>query len=276
MAQRIIALELVGDRVRAAVAERSWNSFALAGVYDKVRADDEGDLSGALSRLVVEAGQPDIVISALPVDRVVKRVLELPFKDGRRLHQVVPFALEEHLPFPVDNGTVAFTRIGREGDHTLVMAAMVRKTDLQQHLDLLQKAGLDPKTVTLAPLALAAMFTRAKNGNGNGAKPMAHLVVEGDESSTSVVLVDLGGTPRSLRSMPAGLMMSDGSAVSPDAAAPILNSVRQNPLAHGAESEQTEGIPAGAAAASPQGRRPLSEKTALSAAHSGALDCTGL
>ena len=147
-------------------------------------------MSGALSRLVVEAGQPDIVISALPANLAVKRLLELPFKDARRLHQTVPFALEEHLPFPVDNGTVAFTRVGREGDHTLVMAAMVRKTDLQNHLGLLQKAGLDPKTVTLAPLALAAMFTRAKNGNG--AKPMAHLVVEGDESSTSVVLVDLG------------------------------------------------------------------------------------
>jgi len=212
MAQRILALEFAGDRVRAAVAERSWNSFTLAGVYDKIRADDEGDLAGALSRLVVEAGQPDIVISALPADLVVKRLLELPFKDARRLHQVVPFALEEHLPFPVDDGAVAFTRVGREGDHTLVMAAMVRKTDLQHHLDLLLKAGLDPKTVTLAPLALAAMLTRAKNGNG--AKPMAHLVVEGDEDSTSVVLVDLGGTPRAIRSMQGGLMMSDGSAVS--------------------------------------------------------------
>ena len=175
----------------------------------------------------------------MPADRVVKRLLELPFKDARRLHQVVPFALEEHLPFPVDNGTVAFIRVGREGDHTLVMAAMVRKTDLQQHLDLLQKAGLDPKTVTLAPLALAAMYTRTKNGNG--AKPMAHLVVEGDESSTSVVLVDLGGTPRALRSMHGGLMMSDGSAVSQDAAAPILNSVRQTLLAHGEDDRPDRG-----------------------------------
>jgi hypothetical protein len=278
MAQRILALELVGDRVRAAAAERSWNSFTLAGVYDKVRADDEGDMSGALSRLVVEAGQPDIVISALPVDRVVKRLLDLPFKDGRRLHQVVPFALEEHLPFPVDNGTVAFTRVGREGDHTLVMAAMVRNTDLQQHLDLLQKAGLDPKTVTLAPLALAAMFTRAKNGNGNGngAKPMAHLVVEGDESSTSVVLVDVGGTPRALRSMPGGLMMSDGSAVSQDAAAPILNSVRQTLLAHGEEADQTEVILAGAAAGYPKVRGLLSDSLAMSVRDGGAFDYTGL
>jgi Type II secretion system (T2SS), protein L/Fimbrial assembly protein (PilN) len=274
MAQRILALELSGDRVRAAVAERSWNSFTLAGVYDKVRADDEADLSGALSRLVVEAGQPDIVISALPVDRVVKRLLELPFKDGRRLHQVVPFALEEHLPFPVDNGTVAFIRVGREGDHTLVMAAMVRKTDLQQHLDLLQKAGLDPKIVTLAPLALAAMLTRNKNGNGN--KPVAYLVVEGDELSTSVVLVDLGGTPRAMRSMPAGLMMSDGSPVTQDAAAPILNSVRQTLLAHGEEADQTDVIVAGAAAAYPKVRGMLSDSLAMSVRDGGAFDYTGL
>ena len=188
MAQRILALELVGDRVLAAVAERSWNSFNLTGMYDKVRADDEADLSGALSRLIAETGQPDIVISALPAERVAKRLLELPFKDARRLHQVVPFALEEHLPFPVDNGAVAFTRVGREGDNTLVMAAVAPKAEVQRHLDLLKKAGLDPKTVTLAPLALAAMLTRAQNG----AKPMAHMVVESDESSTSVVLVDLG------------------------------------------------------------------------------------
>ncbi len=266
----------MGDRVRAAAAERSWNSFTLAGVYDKVRADDEADLSGALSRLVVEAGQPDIVISALPADRVAKRLLELPFKDARRLHQVVPFALEEHLPFPVDDAAVAFTRVGREGDHTLVMAAMVRKTDLQHHLDLLQKAGLDPKTVTLAPLALAAMFTRAPNGTSNGSKPMAHLVVEGDESSTAAVLVDLGGTPRAMRSMPGGLMTPDGSVVSQEAAAPILNLLRQTLLAHGEEVEQTEVIVAGAAAAYPKVRGLLSDSLAMSVRDGGAFDYTGL
>jgi hypothetical protein len=151
---------------------------------------------------------------------------------------------------------------------------MVRKTDLQHHLDLLQKAGLDPKTVTLAPLALAAMFTRTKNGNG--AKPMAHLVVEGDESSTSVVLVDLGGTPRALRSIVGGLMMSDGSVVSEDAAAPILNSVRQTLLANGEEADQTEVIVAGAAAAYPKVRGLLSDSLAMSVRDGSAFDYSGI
>ena len=272
MAQRILALEISGDRVRAAVANRSWNSFHLAGVYEKFRANDETDMGGALSRLVVESGEPDIVISALPSDRVVKRLLELPFKDARRLHQVVPFALEEHLPFPVDNGAVAFSRFGQVNGHTLVMAAMVRKIDLQHHLDLLARAGLDPKTVTLAPLALAAMFTRSRNG----AKPQAHLVVEGDESSTSVVLVDLAGTPRVLRSMRGGLMMSDGSAVSQEAAGPILNSVRQTLLAQGEEMDQTEVIMAGAASAFPTVRGLISDSLSMSVRDGGAFDYTGL
>ena len=271
MAQRILALEISGDRVRAAIADRSWNSFKLAGVYENFRANDETDMSGALARLVAETGEPDIVISALPSDRVVKRLLELPFKDARRLHQVVPFALEEHLPFPVDNGAVAFSRFGQQGNHTLVMAAMVRKTDLQHHLDLLAKAGLDPKTVTLAPLALAAMFTRSRNG----AKPMAHLVVEGDESSTSVVLVDLAGTPRALRSMPAGLMMSDGSAVSQDAAGPILNSVRQTLLSGAEEIDQTDVIVAGAASAFPTVRGLISDSLSMAVLDGGAFDYSG-
>lgn len=254
--------------MRAASAERSWNSFQLTGVFEKERAPDEPDLSGALSRLAVEAGEIDIVISALPSDQVAKRLLELPFKDGRRLHQVVPFALEEHLPFPVDNGAVAFSRVGQRDGHSLVMAAMVRKTDLQQHIDLLAKAGLDPKMVTLAPLALAALIGRARNG----AVPTAHMVVEGDDCSTTLVLVDESGTPRALRSIHGGLMTADGTAVSSDEASSILNSLRQTLLAHGGELEQTDIILAGAAGTLPQLRSLLADSLALAVRDGGDLD----
>jgi Tfp pilus assembly PilM family ATPase len=108
MGQRILALELGGDRVRAAMADRTWNSFQLIGAYEQQRAGDESDLSGAIARVLRAAGTPDMVISALPGEFVAKRLLTLPFNDNRRLQQVVPFALEEHLPFPVDDAAVAF------------------------------------------------------------------------------------------------------------------------------------------------------------------------
>src|ERR1700678_1951906 len=165
MGQRVIALELAGEYVRAAVADRSWNSFALLGVFEQVRADDEADLSGPLARVISAAGRPDVLISALPGEFVAKRLLELPFTDKRRLNQVVPYALEEHMPFAIDDAAVAFTRVGREDNKTLVLAALARRVDLEKHLDLLGHAGLDPKIVTLAPFALAGILARSRNGS---------------------------------------------------------------------------------------------------------------
>jgi len=127
MAQRILALEMAGDQVRAAVAERTWDTFKLLDTFEAERNSGEPDMSGALSRLVAEAGHPDIVISALPGELVANRVLSLPFKEDRKLRQVVPFALEEHLPFPVDDAVATFTRIGQDSEGTIVLAAVVRK-----------------------------------------------------------------------------------------------------------------------------------------------------
>src|SRR5438876_4813268 len=149
MGQRILALELGVDRVRAAVAERGYKTLELLGVYEEARREDEPDLVGAITRVASDAGESDIVISALPGEFVAKRLLTLPFTDRHRLQQVVPFALEEHLPFAVDDAAVTFARVGYEGANSLVIAAFARKDDLRHHLELLARAGLDPKTVTL-------------------------------------------------------------------------------------------------------------------------------
>jgi type II secretory pathway component PulL len=152
MGERIMALELAGERVRAAVADRTWNALELIGAWEQARREGEADLVPAIARLIDAAGHPDVLVSALPGEFVAKRLLTLPFSDRRRLAQVVPFALEEHLPFPVDDAAVAFARVGREDGKTLVIAAFARKDDLKSHLELLSRAGLNPKTVTLGTL----------------------------------------------------------------------------------------------------------------------------
>jgi Type IV pilus assembly protein PilM len=272
MPQRILAVELAGNRVRAAVAERSWNSFQFIGVFEGQRASDEPDLSAALARLVQRSGTPDIVVSALPSQLVAKRLLELPFADSRRLNQVVPFALEEHLPFAVDGAIVAFARVGRDDSKALVLAAFARKQDVQHHLDLLHKAGLDPKTVTLAPYALAALFARARNG----AEPRPHLVVETDDSSTSVVLMDAAGIPRAMRTIGLGLIGADGSLTAPNEAAPVLNALRQTMLAHAADVEPHDLIVTGPGAAVPRVRSLLADALAVVVREAGEFDCSAM
>ena len=44
MGQRIMALELTGERVRAALADRTWNALELIGAWEQERRQDEADL----------------------------------------------------------------------------------------------------------------------------------------------------------------------------------------------------------------------------------------
>jgi type II secretion system protein L len=244
MGQHILAIEMGTERVRAALVDRSFKSMQLLGLFEEARAADEADLSGAVSRIIKAAGPRDVVITALPAEYVAKRLLRLPFTDRRRLQQVVPFALEEHLPFAVDDAAVAFARVGRDGDETLVVAAVARKVDLQRHLEMLARAAVDPKTVTLSTFALAGFLTRAHNGNN-----AAYLVVELDEANTSMVLIDANGTPRAMRTVKRGF---DGSPrpAGTQLDNPMLSMVRQTLLAHRGEQALPELVLAGPAAGS--------------------------
>lgn len=79
MAQRILAIEMAGDSVRGALAERNWNSLTMLEVVEEHRGPDEDDLAPALARLLDDAGKPDLILSALPGELVVQRMLSLPF-----------------------------------------------------------------------------------------------------------------------------------------------------------------------------------------------------
>ena len=142
MAQRILALEIADDRIEAALGERAWSSFALLGTYQAQRAEDETDLAPALQRLLSQSGIPDIVISALPGELVAKRLPPCPSKTIAKSSEAVPFALEEHLPFGVEDALVAYMPLLRDGKNSLVLAALVKKDDMRAHLDLLATAIL--------------------------------------------------------------------------------------------------------------------------------------
>jgi general secretion pathway protein L len=245
MGQRILALEIGDGRVRAALADRTFKSLDLLGVYEEAQNTDEADLSAAIARVSAAAGPADVVISALPGEFVAQRLLTLPFSDRRKLQQTVPFALEEHLPFAVDDAAVAFARVGREDSNSLVIAAFARKEELRRHLDLLARAGLDPKVVTLGSLALAGFLARARNGKGG-----SHLVLDIDDSTTSLVLIDAAGAPRAMRTIRHGLDGHRPTLSSQAAGAnAILGAVRQTLLSHSSEDGAPRLVLAGSAAA---------------------------
>src|SRR5882724_13028298 len=102
MPNRILALDPHGAHLTAVVVETSFHSYQIVGHYAEAR-NPSIPLSDQLRTFV--ARHPltaDTVLSALPGNAVSFRVLDLPFRDWRRLAQTVPFELEGQLPFTVE------------------------------------------------------------------------------------------------------------------------------------------------------------------------------
>jgi hypothetical protein len=180
---------------------------------------------------------------------------------------VVPFALEEHLPFPVDDAVVAFTRVGVGTGSTRVVAALARRDDLKNHLDLLGRVGIDPRTVTLSELAIARLLARSQN-----ALTTAHLLMDIEPTSTSMVLLDSDGTPRAVRTVNAGINPEDEGPMAEAQANSILGVARQTLLAHSSEVDGLDIILAGSAAGIPLLREELAAALSLSVRDAAEFD----
>jgi general secretion pathway protein L len=153
MPNRILALDAHGVQLIAVVVETSFRSYQIVGHFAEPR-DPSRPLGEQLRTFVQRHPlEADTVISALPGTAAAFRILDLPFRDRRRLEQTVPFELESQVPFGIEDGVIDFLSLAKTAEGTRVFAALVPKSILEEHLRVLSEAGLDPSVVDFAPLA---------------------------------------------------------------------------------------------------------------------------
>lgn len=98
----------------------------------------------------------DTVVTVLSAHRAVLRNLTVPFKDPRRIRQILKGALEDHIPFEPENIVADFLPLPSQqaGETSLLTAAIPQRT-IAEHLSIMQAAGLEPAIVDLDVFALA-------------------------------------------------------------------------------------------------------------------------
>jgi len=154
MPQKVLALEWDRHELRAAVLETSFRDYRVVGFFREPIPEGDGTLADGLRALVEKHQlQGATVLSSLPGDLVALRSLTLPFRDRKRLDQTVPFELEAQVPFGLDEVVTDYQIVHADKVGSSLLAALVQRKDLEEHLNLLSEVGLDPKVVDYAPLA---------------------------------------------------------------------------------------------------------------------------
>lgn len=160
MAQRIIGLDLGSYSLKAVHLDSTFRGFQLVDYKERRVAagtfDAEGsaaDLEAVESWLKGEPAGPETVICAIPGDVVLTRFLELPFRDRKRIAEVVGFELEDHIPYDIDEVAYDYQIVSQGEDSSKVLMVAVPRERIEQYLRDLKEVGIDPKVLSFGPWA---------------------------------------------------------------------------------------------------------------------------
>ena len=108
----------------------------------------------------------DTVLASLPAHRAILRNLTLPFRDLRRIRQMIAFALDEHMPFEPEDVVVDFRPlpIQQVPQQTQVLVAAMPKQEIVDDMALFRSAGLEPSALDLDAFSLASAAVLGSNG----------------------------------------------------------------------------------------------------------------
>ncbi|MBN2372196.1 pilus assembly protein PilM [bacterium] len=131
--------------------------------------------------------QHDVVYSAIPCGLSMFRHIHIPFTDMKKLSKVYPFEVEQTLPCSLDEVVMDYHVIKTDrSSGTDILAAVVPKKILEEHLDILTSAGFEPRAVTLDSVGLFFLNQAFFSGKNKGINGVINL----DQKKATLLIMD--------------------------------------------------------------------------------------
>jgi len=212
MAKRIVGIDIGSVSVRAVEVEgatkgrptivRTQEVPLPSGAAKSGEVLETHTVASALKKLWTVGGfKSKNVVLGMGNQRVIARDLVMPKMSLDQIREALPFQVQDMLPMPVSEALLDFYPISEAESESgpmvngLLVAAV--KQSVLANVDAAILAGLSPVGVDLIPFALSRLQSRAFGGSETIA------LVDVGSSTTNVVII-IGGVPQFVRIIPAG------------------------------------------------------------------------
>jgi len=167
MGRKILGLDIRYDAVSAVVVKSSMSgswieSYARVPISVKETSFEE-ELKRSLEGICGHLDITDAVcIVALPAIDVTYRNLKAPFKEVKKVRQILPFELETDLPYKAEDIVFDFNmlEVSLETDTPQLFAAAIEKQHSDALIDLLHPFNIEPDILTIGGYAMGQYLSR--------------------------------------------------------------------------------------------------------------------
>jgi len=156
MPDKILGLDIKKDTIRAVMIKSGFKSNQLIS-HVQIPIEQTEENNGWETAIQSLKEQMDIsgatIISSFPSENMFFRNISVPFKDQKKIRQILPFELEPSLICPIDDLIFDF-HIVEKGEMTKLIVAATKIDDMQLYWDRLTEVKMEPEIVTVEGFAL--------------------------------------------------------------------------------------------------------------------------
>ncbi len=206
MSRNILGLDIRDDAISAVLVKSGIKTNSIEA-HEYIPVSDQKDIAGCVDSLLKSlCKQADIsgsiCVASFPANRISYRNIKLPFKEQKKIKQILPYELESTLPFLVDDLIIDYNSIKLQGqsgsaDSTNVVAAAVEKSAIESYLNTLTSFNIKPQIVTIGGYPTALCLS------SDTTVPANRLFVDIGNKNCSVFII-VAGQIYLVRSFPTG------------------------------------------------------------------------
>lgn len=163
--QKYLGLEiskaaLAGTKIYVSGKKATIDDFYHEPIIKNENEENDQSIINAIQKLLEKAGASCQIKLSVPNYQVIFKEMTLPFLAEDKIRQVLPFELEPNIPFAIVDVAFDFiiTRQDKEKKETTILVSIIQKKDLNYYIDLLQKAGVPLKAITIDVFALYGLY----------------------------------------------------------------------------------------------------------------------
>ncbi len=150
--KRVLSVEITPIMIQAVLFEFSGKDIKMQDQWVlHLKESSEQAQINAIKKIVSAAGRVDNIISTLATSAMIFKELELPFLDKETLKMVIPFEIENILPFALDQVIIDFiiTQQDLLKKSSTVLICAVQKQDIEHQYELFKKADVSLDILTV-------------------------------------------------------------------------------------------------------------------------------